>query len=50
MYNYVFRQSAPFELYGVLSKKLMDIGQDLKSLINTEEVFSDNEKYLLNKT
>ena len=29
-----------------LSKKLNDIGQDLKSLINTNEIFSENDKIL----
>lgn len=32
-----------------LSKKLNDIGQDLKSLINTNEVFSKDEKILDNQ-
>lgn len=32
-----------------LSKKLTDIGQDLKSLINTKEVFTDDEKILDNQ-
>lgn len=31
-----------------LSKKLNDIGQDLKSLINTSEVFDKDEKILDN--
>lgn len=31
-----------------LSKKLNDIGQDLKSLINTKEVFAEDEKLLDN--
>ncbi|KAA6312733.1 hypothetical protein EZS27_036384 [termite gut metagenome] len=32
-----------------LSKKLNDIGQGLKSLINTKEVFDDDEKLLDNQ-
>ncbi len=32
-----------------LSKKLNDIGQDLKSLINTDKVFSEDEKLLDNQ-
>lgn len=32
-----------------LSKKLNDIGQDLKSLINTKEVFDEDEKLLDNQ-
>lgn len=32
-----------------LSKKLSEIGQDLKSLINTKEVFSEDEKLLDNQ-
>lgn len=32
-----------------LSKKLNEIGQDLKSLINTNEVFSEEEKLLDNQ-
>ncbi|MDR2919920.1 MAG: helix-turn-helix domain-containing protein [Tannerella sp.] len=32
-----------------LSKKLTDISQDLKSLINTSEVFSEDEKLLDNQ-
>lgn len=32
-----------------LSKKLSDIGQDLKSLINTKEVFSEDEALLDNQ-
>lgn len=32
-----------------LSKKLNDIGTDLKSLINTNEVFDENEKLLDNQ-
>ncbi len=32
-----------------LSKKLNDIGQDLKSLINTKEVFAEDEKLLDNQ-
>lgn len=32
-----------------LSKKLNDIGADLKSLINTKEVFSEDEKLLDNQ-
>jgi hypothetical protein len=32
-----------------LSKKLSDIGQDLKSLINTKEVFDEEEKLLDNQ-
>ncbi|WP_195375308.1 MULTISPECIES: helix-turn-helix domain-containing protein [Parabacteroides] len=32
-----------------LSKKLTEIGQDIKSLINTSEVFSDDEKLLDNQ-
>lgn len=32
-----------------LSKKLNEIGQDIKSLINTREVFSDDEKLLDNQ-
>lgn len=32
-----------------LSKKLNEIGQDLKSLINTSEVFDDEEKILDNQ-
>ena len=32
-----------------LSKKLTDIGQDLKSLINTKEVFDEDEKLLDNQ-
>ena len=32
-----------------LSKKLSEIGQDLKSLINTKEVFSDEETLLDNQ-
>lgn len=32
-----------------LSKKLNDIGQDLKSLINTKEVFEEDEKLLDNQ-
>ena len=32
-----------------LSKKLHDIGADLKSLINTKEVFSEEEKLLDNQ-
>ena len=32
-----------------LSKKLNDIGQDLKSLINTKEVFGEDEKLLDNQ-
>ena len=32
-----------------LSKKLSDIGQDLKSLINTKEVFSEDETLLDNQ-
>lgn len=31
-----------------LSKKLTEIGQDLKSLINTDTVLDDNEKILDN--
>lgn len=32
-----------------LSKKLEDIGKDLKSLINTKEVFDEDEKLLDNQ-
>lgn len=32
-----------------LSKKLSEIGQDLKSLINTDKVFSEDEKLLDNQ-
>ncbi|NDV47614.1 DNA-binding protein [Paludibacter sp. 221] len=32
-----------------LSKKLSEIGQDIKSLINTSEVFSEEEKLLDNQ-
>ena len=32
-----------------LSKKLNEIGQDLKSLINTSEVFDEDEKLLDNQ-
>ena len=32
-----------------LSKKLTEIGQDLKSLINTDTVFDENEKQLDNQ-
>lgn len=32
-----------------LSKKLSDIGKDLKSLINTHEIFDDEEKLLDNQ-
>ena len=32
-----------------LSKKLSEIGQDLKSLINTKEVFDEEEKLLDNQ-
>jgi hypothetical protein len=32
-----------------LSKKLTEIGQDLKSLINTKEVFEEDEKLLDNQ-
>ena len=32
-----------------LSKKLSEIGQDLKSLINTDKVLDDNEKILANQ-
>lgn len=32
-----------------LSKKLTEIGQDLKSLINTDTVFNENEKLLDNQ-
>lgn len=32
-----------------LSKKLSEIGQDLKSLINTKEVFSEDETLLDNQ-
>ena len=32
-----------------LSKKLNDIGKDIKSLINTSEVFSEDEKLLDNQ-
>ena len=32
-----------------LSKKLTEIGKDLKSLINTDKVFDDNEKILDNQ-
>ena len=32
-----------------LSKKLSEIGQDLKSLINTKEVFDEDEKLLDNQ-
>lgn len=32
-----------------LSKKLNEIGQDIKSLINTSEVFDDEEKILDNQ-
>lgn len=32
-----------------LSKKLNEIGQDLKSLINTSEVFNEDEKLLDNQ-
>ncbi|WP_294545748.1 helix-turn-helix domain-containing protein [uncultured Bacteroides sp.] len=32
-----------------LSKKLSEIGKDLKSLINTKEVFDDDEKLLDNQ-
>ena len=32
-----------------LSKKLTDIGQDLKSLINTDTVFDENERLLDNQ-
>lgn len=32
-----------------LSKKLSEIGQDLKSLINTKEVFNEDEKLLDNQ-
>lgn len=32
-----------------LSKKLSEIGQDLKSLINTKEVFDPDEKLLENQ-
>lgn len=32
-----------------LSKKLSEIGQDLKSLINTKEVFEEDEKLLDNQ-
>ena len=32
-----------------LSKKLTEIGQDLKSLINTDTVFDENEKLLDNQ-
>lgn len=32
-----------------LSKKLTEIGKDLKSLINTDKVLDDNEKILDNQ-
>ena len=32
-----------------LSKKLIEIGKDLKSLINTDNVLDDNEKLLDNQ-
>jgi len=32
-----------------LSKKLTEIGQDLKSLINTDTVFDENERLLDNQ-
>lgn len=32
-----------------LSKKLSEIGQDLKSLINTDKVFNEDEKLLDNQ-
>ena len=32
-----------------LSKKLIEIGQDLKSLINTDTVFDENERLLDNQ-
>ena len=32
-----------------LSKKLSDIGQDLKYLINTEKIIETNEKILTNQ-
>lgn len=32
-----------------LSKKLTEIGQDLKSLINTSDVFEEDEKFLDNQ-
>ena len=32
-----------------LSKKLSEIGQDLKSLINTDTVFDENERLLDNQ-
>ena len=33
-----------------LSKKLIEIGKDLKSLINTDNVLDDNEKLLDRKS
>jgi len=32
-----------------LSKKLTEIGQDIKSLINTNEIFSEDDKILDNQ-
>ena len=34
---------------GKLSKKLNEIGQDLKSMINTSDILDDNEKLLDNQ-
>ena len=46
----MYRDNENFEKWREkLSKKLTEIGQDLKSLINTDTVFDENEKLLDNQ-
>lgn len=45
----VYRQRKLREVDGEAIQKLTEIGQDLKSLINTDTVFDENEKLLDNQ-
>ena len=45
----VYRQRKLREMMEKLSKKLTEIGQDLKSLINTDQVLEENERLLDNQ-
>ena len=46
----MYRDNENFEKWmEKLSKKLTEIGQDLKSLINTDTVFDENERLLDNQ-
>ena len=46
----MYNNNEDFEMWmQKLSKKLEDIGKDLKSLINTKEVFDEDEKLLDNQ-